>query len=111
MDFKSFMESADSAKKRAYAAAESKIRKKIAKRKVEGAKAFTQTQKEKMAERGQIAADTISNHGEKNLKKISHTRQQSSLSNLHRPFYTATKGAVKGVVKLAKKVMQRDSDT
>lgn len=109
------MESADAAAERqAYAAAERKMRKKRAKREVEGAKTFTQTQKERMGERSKIASDTKSFHADKNANKIIHTRGNGSLSNLHRPFYTASKsvvkGTVKGALKLAKKVMQRDSD-
>lgn len=109
------MESADAAAKRqAHAAAERKIRKKRAKRELEGARSFTQTQKEKVGERLKIASDTKSFHADKNANKVIHTKGGGSLSNLHRPFYTATKsavkGTVKGAVKLAKKVMQRDSD-
>lgn len=112
MDFRSFMESADAARQKAHAELERKLRKKVSKRNVETARSFTQTQKEKMAERGQMAADTKSYHSSKNVNKVTHTK--GSASDLHRPFYKATKGAVKGsikgAVKLAKKVMQRDSD-
>lgn len=72
------------------------------------AKSFKQHEIERMREKSQGAAEVKAHHYEKNKEKISHSKRNSGISNLHRPFYAASKSAVKGALKLAKKVMQRD---
>ncbi len=77
------------------------------------AKSFKQHEIEKMGEKSQHTADVITHHREKNQNRVTHTKSDSGTSDLHRPFYAASKSAVKGTVKgalkLAKKVMQRDN--